>query len=208
MHHQFYFSNLVNRLLCCLFHNFICCCYYYYYWFTIQQICSVPYSIYVVIFAAWLFQQLWNCYYCRAYFFKFQLHVYTGVGYLDHVWLEVERWWKLYDLSVKSFLNVIRFWCWGLGVLTVLVWGGILWGVSSDDGGCWISFLQCSFSWRNLCFRWWRVFWWVLSPGGFLGCSAYLRCLCFFFSLHEVGVSYSTSTRIIFVVSKKVSILV
>lgn len=128
MHHQFYFSNLVNRLLCCLFHNFICCCYYYYHWFTIQQICSVPYSIYVVIFAAWLFQQLWNCYYCRAYFFKFQLHVYTGVSYLDHVWSEVERWWKLYDLSVKSFSNVARFWCWGLGVLTVLVWGGILWG--------------------------------------------------------------------------------
>jgi len=50
MHHPFYFSNLVNWLLVALFHNFICCCYYYYYWFPIQQICCVPYSIYIAFF--------------------------------------------------------------------------------------------------------------------------------------------------------------
>jgi len=55
---------------------------------------------------------------------------------------EVERWWKLNDLSDRSFSAVAQFWCLGLGVI---LRGVFSFGVSSDDGWYWISFLQWLF---------------------------------------------------------------
>jgi hypothetical protein len=51
---------------------------------------------------------------------------------------EVEEWWKLNDLSDRNFSDVAQLWWW------MFFFGG-----SIDDGWCWISFLQWSFSCRS-----------------------------------------------------------
>jgi len=44
---------------------------------------------------------------------------------------EVERWWKLNGILVRSFSIVAQLWCSGHGVYFL---GEFFFGVSSDDG--------------------------------------------------------------------------
>jgi hypothetical protein len=79
----------------------------------------------------------------------------SGISSLAQVWgflffwssfggSEVERWWKLNDLSKRSFSDVARLWWGGLGVDFGWVF---VFGMSSDDG-CFQ--FQWSSSWRSL----------------------------------------------------------
>ena len=77
----------------------------------------------------------------------------SGVSYLDQVWFwafygffggsEVERWWKLNDLSDRSVSLWLNF---SVHKWELFFKGVFSLGVSSDDEWCWISFLQLSFS--------------------------------------------------------------
>jgi len=78
---------------------------------------------------------------------------------------EVERWWKLNDLSDRSFSVVARLWCSGLEFNFE---GFFIWGWVVTRRG--IGYRVYSGRLREVVyFRWWCVLWWVLSLGVFLG---------------------------------------
>jgi len=80
---------------------------------------------------------------------------------------EVEGWWKQHDLSDTSFSDVAHLWCSGLWVLFCGVF--FPWGWVVTTCGVEYRFYIGRFR-EEVCFRWWYVFWWVLSSGGVLGC--------------------------------------
>ena len=91
--------------------------------------------------------------------------------------------------SDMSFLDVAQLWCWGLRVYSL---GVFRWGCVVTTGSAGYHFYSSRFR-EGVCFTWWRVFWWVLSSGVIFrvfifGCSAYIRCLYFVFSISPVSV--------------------
>ena len=106
---------------------------------------------------------------------------------------EVERWWKLHDLSYRSFSVWLNF---GVHDWEFNFDGCFSLGVSSDDGWCWIPFYSGRFR-EGVCFRWWRVFWWVLSTWVFL------RCLFLGVPpIYDASCLYSQFHRSLFVLNK------